>query len=120
VTSLRAPLAVPVEIRVDARADARRVFRLSASVGEDGVRLVRPAPFEIGRPVTVRFVLPMSSSTSERSAPLTLDAELLHADVDDERTHEGDGGRELTFQHPASEAREEIRAYVRARLSLPE
>ncbi len=115
MTSLRAPLAVPVEIRVDARADARRVFRLAATVGEDGVRLVRPAPFEIGRPVTVRFALPMPGA-----APLALDAELLHADLDDERRYEGEGGRELTFLHPSSEAREAIRAYVRTRLSLPE
>jgi hypothetical protein len=118
MTSLRAPIAVPVEIRVDARADARRVFRLSASVGEDGVRLARPAPFEIGRPVAVRFALP-AATPGERAA-LSLDAEVLHADVDDERTHEGDGGRELTFLHPPAEAREAIRAYVRARLSLPE
>jgi hypothetical protein len=114
VTSLRAPLAVPVEIR----ADARRVFRLAASVGEDGVRLVRPAPFEIGRPVAVRFALP--TATPDPGGSLTLDAELLHADVDDERAHEGDGGRELTFLRPPAEAREAIRAYVRARLSLPE
>jgi PilZ domain len=115
LTSLRAPVAVPVEIRVDARADARRVFRLAASVGEDGVRLVRPAPFEIGRPVAVRFLLPTPGAT-----PLALDAELLHADLDDERAHEGEGGRELTFLHPSAEAREAIRAYVQARLSLPE
>ena len=42
--SLRAPIAVPVEIR----APARRVFRLAATVGEDGLRLGRGASFEPG------------------------------------------------------------------------
>jgi len=112
VTSLRAPLAVPVEVRVDAGADARRVFRLAVSVGDDGVRLERAAPFEIGRPVEVRFALPEGTT-------LTLRAEVLHADSDDENRHEGAGGRELTFIEPPHEAREMIRAYVRSRLSLP-
>ncbi|HVZ71286.1 MAG TPA: hypothetical protein VHJ20_02830 [Polyangia bacterium] len=125
MSALRAPVAVPVEIRVgDVGSDARRVFRLSAAIGEDGVRLVRPAPFEIGRPVAVRFTLPgATAGEPAAAAPLALDAELLHADAADEREHEdspaGTGGRELTFLHPSTEAREAIRAYVRARLSLP-
>jgi PilZ domain len=113
--SLRAPLAVPVEIRVESDAGVRRVFRLAASVGEDGVRLVRYAPFEIGRPVRVRFTLPLDVS----EGPLALDAEVLHADHEDETQHEGAGGCELTFLHPSAEARLAIRGYVRARLDLP-
>jgi hypothetical protein len=112
VTSLRAPVAVPVEVRVAAGVDSRRVFRLAASVGEDGVRLGRAAPFEIGRPVEVRFALP-------EGEVLALRAEVLHADDEDERLHEGAGGRELTFLEPSIEARAAIRAYVRARLGLP-
>jgi hypothetical protein len=127
VSSLRAPLAVPVEIRiVGGRGnEGRRVFRLAANVGEDGVRLVRPAPFEIGRPVAVRFVLPFDeqAAPTDATGPLALDAVLLHADEDDEREHEnsktGTGGRELSFAHPSLEARTAIGAYVRARLSLP-
>ncbi|HTA21254.1 MAG TPA: PilZ domain-containing protein, partial [Polyangia bacterium] len=69
MSALRAPVAVAVEVR----ADARRVFRLAASVGEDGVRLERAAPFEVGRPVEVRFALPTDPGT------LTLRAEVLHA-----------------------------------------
>ena len=57
--SLRAPIAVPVEIR----APARRVFRLAATVGEDGIRLARGASFEPGRPVDVRFELPGRAAT---------------------------------------------------------
>lgn len=116
MSGLRAPIAVPVEVRIDASADARRVFRLAASVGEDGLRLVRAAPFEIGRPVEVRFALPASPD----GATLALRAEVLHADNDDENQNEGAGGRELTFIEPPGEARAAIRAYVRARLSLPE
>jgi hypothetical protein len=113
--SLRAPVAVPVEIRSDG-AGGRRVFRLAASVGEDGVRLVRPAPFEIGRPVEVAFTLPRGVE----STSLRLDAEVLHADTTDETTNEGAGGRELTFIEPPGDARLAIRDYVRERLSLPE
>ena len=113
--SLRAPVAVAVEVRAETSAGARRVFRLAASVGEDGVRLVRPAPFEIGRPVEVRFALPdLANGTA-----LVLEAKVLHADDEDERQHEGAGGRELTFLHPSAEARLVIRDYVRARLELP-
>jgi hypothetical protein len=111
VSALRAPAAVPVEVRAERGAEARRVFRLSASLGEDGVRLVRPAPFEVGRPVDVRFALPAGET-------LTLRAEVLP--VDDDDALDGAGGRELAFVAPPGEARAAIRAYVRARLSLPE
>jgi hypothetical protein len=112
VSALRAPAAVPVEVRTGAGADARRVFRLSTSVGEDGVRLLRAAPFEVGRPVELRFALPEGEA-------LTLRAEVLPVD-DDEDVLEGAGGRELTFIEPSGEARAAIRAYVRARLNLPQ
>ena len=44
---------------------------------------------------------------------------IAHADADDEKANEGAGGRELTFIEATSEARAAVRAYVRARLSLP-
>ena len=113
MASLRAPVAVPVEIRSDGARG--RVFRLAASVGEDGVRLARPAPFEIGRPVEIAFALPLA----EGFATLRLSAEVLHADADDEHANEGAGGRELTFIEPPAEARRAISGYVRERLSLP-
>ena len=115
MSALRAPAAVAVEVRVVAGSDTRRVFRLSTSIGEDGVRLLRAAPFEVGRPVEVAFVLP----TGER---LALRAEVLPVDDDggdDEEKLEGAGGRELAFLEPPAEAREAIGAYVRARLALP-
>jgi PilZ domain len=113
VSNLRAPVAIPVEVRSDAGPEGQRVFRLSTSIGEDGVRLGRPAPFEIGRPVGVRFKLPAGEVVALR-------AEVLHADSDEEREQEGAGGRELTFIEPPAEARAAIRVYLRARLGLPE
>ena len=112
MSALRAPVAVPVEVRVGVGPETRRVFRLAASVGEDGVRLVRAAPFEIGRPVDVRFVLPAGETIEARAV-------MLHADADDERAQEGAGGRELAFIEPPGAARAAIGAYVRARLALP-
>jgi hypothetical protein len=109
---LRAPVAVPVEVRAEIGTGSRRAFRLAQSVGEDGVRLVRPAPFEPGRPVEIAFTLPDGPA-------LRLSAEVLHADSDDEKQNEGAGGRELTFIEVPSDARAALRGYVRSRLGLP-
>src|SRR5262245_57270884 len=97
--SLRAPIAVPVEVR----APKRRVFRLAANVGEDGIRLARGASLEVGRPVDVRFDLPDGGGT------LALRAIVDGAVEDDE----------LPFIDPPAEAREAIRRYVHGRLGLP-
>lgn len=111
MSALRAPMAVAVEVSVTAGADTRRAFRLSASVGEDGVRLGRAAPFEVGRPVDVRFALPAGEVLALRAQVLPVG--------DDGDELEGAGGRELSFIEPSSDARAAIRDYVRARLSLP-
>ena len=100
VSSLRAPIAVPVEIR----APTRRVFRLAAAVGEDGVRLARGASFEPGRPVDIRFALP------DGGGALALPAIVGEGQGEDD---------ELGFVDPPAEAREAIRRYVHGRLGLP-
>lgn len=117
MSALRAPMAVPVEVRAQlgSGAEERRAFRLSAAVGEDGVRLFRAAPFEIGRPVNIRFALPAGPSLALRAEVLPVQDER-----DDEDEHQGAAGRELAFIEPPSDARAAINAYVRARLSLPE
>jgi hypothetical protein len=97
--SLRAPIAVPVEIR----APARRVFRLAANVGEDGIRLARGASFEPGRPVDVRFALPDGGAW-------VLRAIVAEGEANDD---------EVAFVDPPSDAREAIRRYVHGRLGLP-
>jgi PilZ domain-containing protein len=98
--SLRAPIAVPVEIR----APKRRVFRLSAAVGEDGIRLARGTAFEPGRPVDVRFALP------DGGGALALPAIVDAGDAPDD---------EIAFVDPPADAREAIRRYVHGRLGLP-
>jgi len=98
--SLRAPIAIPVEIR----APARRVFRLTANVGEDGVRLRRGSSFEPGRPVEVRFALPGGGEA------LALRAVVAPGDAEDDA---------LDFVDPPSDSRAALRRYVHDRLGLP-
>lgn len=85
------------------------MFRLAWNVGEDGLRLARPAPFEPGRPVGVRLTLPGGE------APLSLRAEVGAP---------ADGGGEeavdLLFQAAPPEARLALRRYVIDRLGLPQ
>src|SRR3954464_8579887 len=110
MSSLRAPIAVSVEIRTAGEPD-RRVFRLAAAVGEDGLRLERPAPFDIGRPVEVRFLLP-----DDGAGALSLRAQLALADDDGEGEHRG---REVTFIEAPAEARFRLHRYIADRLGLP-
>jgi hypothetical protein len=105
---LQAPAAVPVELR----AARRRIFRLSHEVGEEGVRLAAPAPFEVGEPLELRLRLPDSDQ------PLTLRAEVEL--VGDEREEDGArGGCGLRFIEPPHEARRALASYVAQRLGLP-
>ena len=105
---LLAPAAVPVELR----AARRRVFRLSHEVGEEGVRLASPAPFEIGEPVELRLRLP------DAEQPLALRAEVEL--VGDEREEGGArGGCGLRFIEPPHELRQALAGYVSQRLGLP-
>jgi hypothetical protein len=104
--SLRAPIAVPVEVR----APAGRVFRLAASIGEDGLRLARPVPWEPGRPVDVRLVLP----DAEPGTALALRAEL-----DASGDGDGEAADQLRFLDAPESARAPLRRYVHDRLGLP-
>jgi hypothetical protein len=88
------------------------VFRLAASIGEDGLRLARAVPWEPGRPVDVRLVLP----DAEPGTALTLRAEL---DVSQEGDGEGEAADELRFIDPPEAARAPLRHYVHDRLGLP-
>lgn len=108
--SLRAPLAVVVEVRShEGAGEVRRAFRLSANVGEDGVRLVRPVPFDVGRPVAIAFTLPDAEA-------VVLRAEVTLADDDGEGEH---GGRELAFLAAPTDVRLTLHRYVAERLGLP-
>lgn len=111
---LQAPAAVPIEVRTS----QRRVFRLSHLIGEEGVQLLVPAPFEIGEPVSVRLRLPereAGESTGE-----TLDLRAVIELLGDTAEREGaDGGCGLRFVDPPRDARQTIAAYVAHRLGLP-
>ena len=109
--SLRAPIAVTVEVR----AAGRRVFRLAENLGEDGIALERPAPFDIGRPVEVTFALPDDPALFRLPARLDVRGE----DEDDDRD-ESAGGRALTFLAVGEDDRHRLQDYVRDRLDLPE
>jgi hypothetical protein len=105
---LSAPAAVPIEVR----SDERRVFRLSREIGEGGVRLAQPAPFEPGRPVDVRFALPGATKTISGRAQVVV--------TGDAAEEEGSrGGAALHFLDLAQESRAEITAYLTERLGLP-
>jgi hypothetical protein len=105
---LAAPAAVPVEVR----AADRRVYRLSAQIGEGGIDLERPVPFEVGRPVRVRFRVPGAA------APCELDAEVAARGTASEGG--GDlGGAALRFLDPPFDAQVAIMEYVVGRLGLP-
>jgi hypothetical protein len=117
--SLRAPIAVTVEVRAREREQPKRAYRLAWNVGEDGMRLERRAPFEIGRPVAIRFALP-----DDAGYCLELNAQVRPADGDDDDDSDDDrkeeGGRELTFLSPSEDDRRLLRRYVTDRLGLPE
>jgi hypothetical protein len=97
---------VPVEVRTA----ERRVFRLSREVGDGGVRLVLPAPFEPGRPVEIRFRLPGSE------IPFVVQARVGATREEQEGEQ---GGCALDFLDPPPEVRTAIAAYVAERLGLP-
>lgn len=108
--SLFAPLRVAVEIR----APDRRVFRLSSAVAETGLRLARPAPYEVGRPVTVRFALaPRDPTEPEVWVTTTATVGLTDEDGDGET-----GGRALAFVEPTRDSRQAVARYVADRLGL--
>jgi hypothetical protein len=117
--SLRAPIAVPVEIRVDARADARRAFRLAWNIGEDGVRLCGGLPFESGRLVEARFLLPGGQTLALRARITAGSSDREPTEQTGDGDRDDDGSGELTFVDPPSDARGALRRYVIERLELP-
>jgi hypothetical protein len=114
---LRAPIAVTVEVR----AAGRRVFRLAANVGEDGLALERSAPFEIGRPVEISFMMPDGVDRLDLAARVE-EGEYESDDARDEDRdrRRAEGGRELTFLALSEDDRRLLREYVLDRLGLAE
>lgn len=104
---LEAPASVVVELRVQ----ERRVFRLSRDLGPEGLRLVQPAPFEIGRPVALRLTLP------DTTEPWHLNAR-IEADDDASESERACGGCGLRFLNPPEAAQIAITRYVCDRLGI--
>jgi hypothetical protein len=112
---LRAPIAITVETRGRTRDGVRRAFRLARNIGADGIALERRAPFELGRPIEVRFTLP------DGGPVLRLPAEVRPADDDEEEQQQiAPGGSELVFLAPGEDERQALHRYVLDRLGLPE
>ena len=116
--SLRAPIAVPVEIRADARAGARRAFRLAWNIGEDGLRLCGDLPFELGRIVEARLLLPDGQALALRAHVTAGSCDRDPSERNDDPAASDDAG-ELSFVDPPSDARAALRRYVIERLELP-
>ena len=105
---LSAPAAVPVELR----SSERRLYRLSREIGLGGLVLVKPAPFEPGRPVTVRFSLPGAATALELQAELVVTGDAA------ERGGEA-GACSVHFLAANPDIRSAISTYISDRLALP-
>ena len=97
-------MAIPVEVR----AGDRRVFRLSREIGPLGLRLEKTTPFEPGRPVILRFVLP--GDPTERQTR----AKIEEIDLADGES----GAAGLAFTELPPNTRDAIVRYVTSRLGL--
>jgi hypothetical protein len=105
-------LAAPAAIAVEVSAPERRLFRLSTQVGEGGIDLARPVPFEIGRPVRVRFRLPGDATLFDFAAEVAATGSAAERDGES-------GGAALRFLDPPFSAQVAIMEYVTGRLGLP-
>ena len=109
-------LSAPAAVAVELRTTDRRVYRLSQELGLGGIRLGRPAPFEPGQPVTIRFTVP--GDGSRPSVPLEMTAELVTTGDPAEAGGER-GASALYFLHADADARSTISTYIADRLGLP-
>lgn len=104
-------MSAPAAVTVEVRSSDRRVFRLTHEIGEKGLVLTKPAPFEPGRPVRVRLTLPGSRLA------LTLDATITVLGEPGEEDGQ-QGGCGLEFLNADADTRATILKYVLPRLGL--
>lgn len=105
-------LAAKAAVVVEIVAPEGRVFRLSSQVGEGGIDLRMPLPFEQGRHVRVRFRLPGDTTLQEVDAQI----EVLGLPVEEEGER---GGCGLRFLGAPVHVQTDVMNYVVARLKLP-
>jgi hypothetical protein len=107
-----APAAVPVEIRVlDVGDRTERVFRLTYALGEEGLLLTKPLPWEARRPVQLVWRLPGEDAQ--------IDCTGLIQEVRPEREDEDATPRAVAFVGLGEAERTRIRQYVQERMLLP-
>ena len=77
-----APLAVTVEIRaLDVGERLDRVWRVAASVGDEGIRFERELPWEPDRPVSLTFRLPPTGDSPDDDGPLAVTGVVVTPDA---------------------------------------
>ena len=102
---LRAPARVTVEIReVAARPDPVRRFRVTRTVGRDGIDLDQPLDFAVGQPVLVRLRLPGQERQLELFGTVAADPSGTPTDIQ--------------LEDLPAQDRTDIVAYVEERLGL--
>ena len=107
-----APAAVPVEIRaLDTGPKLERVFRLTQSIGEDGILFAVALPWEARRPVSLLFRLPGDEQNLEATGVIQ--------EVRPERPDQEAQPRAVAFVALEETQRTKIRAYVQERMLLP-
>jgi hypothetical protein len=111
---VQAPLAVAVEIRVlDVGSRLVRAFRLSRSLGEDGLLVERDLPFEAGRPVSVELALPDDDPQAVHGRGVVIAV----APADEETEGEATRPRGVSFTHLDPECRRRVARYVAERMT---
>jgi hypothetical protein len=94
-----APLAVTVEVRaLDVGPEVERAWRVTDSIGDEGVRFERELPWEPDRPVSLTFRLP-----DDTAPPLQLAGTIIAPDA-------------VRFAPLDIEARRRIVRYVQERM----
>jgi hypothetical protein len=108
------PLCVTVLVRaLDTGPRVTRVWRLSATVNETGLRLRRDLPFERGRPVQVDFTLP---DDDRLLTVVGVVAEVAPSPQHDAEDDDRPRPRAIAFTTLDPEARRRVARYVEERM----
>jgi hypothetical protein len=112
---LPAPLVVAVEIRrLDAGARTERVWRTSSAIGEPGLRLRHPVPYEIGRPVAISLRFPEDDGSFVAQGKLAGERPAAKKGEDDSPR-----ATLVAFTSLDAGARERLLRYLEERMSTP-
>jgi hypothetical protein len=92
-----------------------RCWRLSRSIGEEGLSFARDLPFDAGRPLVLELTLP-----GDEEGPMTLEGIALRIAPDDEET-EGQAARvrAVSFTRFGEGERKRLHRYIAERMQIP-